>query len=131
MRIHRSFIVRIDKISATEQSNLVIENYNKLIPKIKEFGSYKIEIVAHTDLRASNNYNKWLSERRLNRVKQYLVSKGITASVIDGSYKGEEDPVHSCEDCDETKHKEIYRERENSIALLLIIRSCPKCTTVL
>ncbi len=82
---------------------------NKLIPKIKEFGSYEILIEAHTDKRASDSYNKWLSERRLARVKDYLVSKGLSASSISGKYYGEEDPIHDCEDCEEDKHSENRR----------------------
>ncbi len=82
---------------------------DKAIPKIKKFGDYKIVVEAHTDKRASNNYNKWLSERRLSRVKEYLITKGISSSVISGEYKGEEDPIHDCEDCPEDKHQENRR----------------------
>ena len=43
MRMHRSFIVRIDKIIAIEQGNLVVEPANKLIPI---GGSYKDDLEA-------------------------------------------------------------------------------------
>lgn len=32
MRVHRSFIVRIDKITAIEQGNLILENDKKIVP---------------------------------------------------------------------------------------------------
>lgn len=41
MRVHRSYIVRIDKIAAIEQNNLVIEDERKIIPV---GGSYKEEL---------------------------------------------------------------------------------------
>lgn len=40
-RVHRSYIVRIDKIIAIEQPNIVIEGGKKLIPI---GGSYKDEL---------------------------------------------------------------------------------------
>jgi DNA-binding LytR/AlgR family response regulator len=41
LRVHRSFIVRIDKIVAIEQPNLILENDKKIIPI---GGSYKDEL---------------------------------------------------------------------------------------
>ncbi|MDA9563352.1 response regulator [Flavobacteriales bacterium] len=41
IRVHRSFIVRLDKIAAIEQSNLVLENDKKHVPI---GGSYKEEL---------------------------------------------------------------------------------------
>lgn len=43
LRVHRSYIVRIDKISAIEQSNLVIEDDKRVIPI---GGSYKDDLVS-------------------------------------------------------------------------------------
>jgi len=43
LRVHRSYIVRIDKISAIEQSNLVMEDDRKIIPI---GGSYRDELVS-------------------------------------------------------------------------------------
>jgi two-component system response regulator LytT len=43
LRVHRSFIVRVDKIMAIEQNNLVIENDKKVIPV---GGSYREEALA-------------------------------------------------------------------------------------
>lgn len=41
IRVHRSFIVRLDKIAAIEQSNLVLEDDKKLVPV---GGSYKEDL---------------------------------------------------------------------------------------
>lgn len=47
MRVHRSFIVRIDKITAIEQNNLILENDKKIIPV---GGSYKDELAKRLNL---------------------------------------------------------------------------------
>ena len=47
LRVHRSYIVRLDKISAIEQPNLILENYKKNIPI---GGSYKEELVKRINL---------------------------------------------------------------------------------
>ncbi len=47
MRVHRSFIVRIDKITAIEQPNLILENDKKVIPI---GGSYKDELAKRLNL---------------------------------------------------------------------------------
>ena len=41
VRVHRSFIVRLDKITAIEGPNLILENDKKVIPI---GGSYKDEL---------------------------------------------------------------------------------------
>ena len=41
LRVHRSFIVRVDKIVAIEQNNLVMEDEKKIIPV---GGSYRDEL---------------------------------------------------------------------------------------
>ena len=47
LRVHRSYIVRLDKISAIEQPNLILENDKKNIPI---GGSYKEELVKRINL---------------------------------------------------------------------------------
>jgi DNA-binding LytR/AlgR family response regulator len=43
LRVHRSYIVRVDKISAIEQSNLIMEDDKKIIPI---GGSYRDDLVS-------------------------------------------------------------------------------------
>jgi DNA-binding LytR/AlgR family response regulator len=47
LRVHRSFIVRIDKIVAIEQPNLILENDKKVIPI---GGSYKDDLARRLNL---------------------------------------------------------------------------------
>lgn len=81
----------------------------EFLSKIKSKSGYKIEITAHADKRASEKYNMWLSGRRLGKIVDWLTSQGISEGVITGTYKGESEPVHDCEDCDEDKHQQNRR----------------------
>jgi two-component system response regulator LytT len=47
LRVHRSFIVRLDKIATIEQPNIILENDKKVIPI---GGSYKEELVKRINL---------------------------------------------------------------------------------
>jgi hypothetical protein len=47
-------------------------------------------VVGHADVRGSGPYNEALSERRANRVKDYLVSQGIAADKIETRAEGKE-----------------------------------------
>lgn len=47
IRVHRSFIVRVDKIAAIEQPNLILENDSKKIPI---GGSYKDDLIKRLNL---------------------------------------------------------------------------------
>ena len=53
----------------------------------------RIAVVGNTDERDSNARNKPLSQRRANRVKQYLVSLGVPESKIETVAQGKEHPL--------------------------------------
>lgn len=63
--------------------------------KAKAVKAQKITVVGHTDSMGTDAYNQKLSERRAAAVKNYLVSKGISAKTIVASGKGESSPVAS------------------------------------
>ncbi len=52
----------------------------------------KVEIEGHTDNIGSNEFNMWLSQKRAQTVKDYLVSKGIDANRMVVKGYGEEQP---------------------------------------
>ncbi len=58
-----------------------------------------IFVTGHTDRFGSNEYNQRLSERRANAVKDYLVSRNMTAGRITADGKGETQPVTRAGDC--------------------------------
>ncbi len=53
----------------------------------------KLVVVGHTDSRATMKYNQKLSERRAASVARFLISRGIPATSITASGKGETQPV--------------------------------------
>jgi OOP family OmpA-OmpF porin len=56
-----------------------------------------IDIVGHTDSVGSDAYNMRLSERRAMAVRNFLVSEGVSSSIIDVSGMGKRQPVASNE----------------------------------
>jgi OOP family OmpA-OmpF porin len=52
-----------------------------------------VDVIGDTDSIGSEEYNQQLSLRRATSVKDYIVTKGVDASIIDVSGKGESQPV--------------------------------------
>ncbi len=55
-----------------------------------------ITVTGYTDRLGSNQYNMRLSQRRADSVKNYLISKGISASRLTAIGRGESNPVVTC-----------------------------------
>jgi outer membrane protein OmpA-like peptidoglycan-associated protein len=53
----------------------------------------KIRIEGHTDSRGGADYNRKLSDRRANSVKEYLIGKGVEAERLESIGFGEDKPV--------------------------------------
>ena len=53
----------------------------------------KLSIEAHADARGSKPFNQDLSERRVERIKQYLVEQGISADKVETAAYGKEQPL--------------------------------------
>jgi opacity protein-like surface antigen len=78
------------------KSTLTAESYPMLYDAAKTLllnPDAKIEIHGYTDNIGSESYNKKLSERRAETVKDYLVSKGVAAGRITVFAEGESNPV--------------------------------------
>jgi outer membrane protein OmpA-like peptidoglycan-associated protein len=56
-------------------------------------GKDRFLVAGHTDAKGSAQYNKQLSQRRAEAVKDYLVSKGIDANRLDAVGYGSEHPL--------------------------------------
>lgn len=85
---------------------------DKLIGILNEVPKLKIRVAAHTDSRGTETYNQWLSERRMNRTVDYILSKGIPKERILKEAFGETQLANDCEDrvpCSEEKHSENRR----------------------
>lgn len=82
---------------------------DELVDEIVDMHDVEVVIEGHTDTRASHKYNMWLSKRRMERTKEYLVEQGISADRITGRYKGFTELAVECEDCSEEDHQQNRR----------------------
>lgn len=67
---------------------------NSLAADLRRVASVSsILIIGHTDSKGSEEYNFRLGQRRADSVASYLVSRGVSASLISTQSRGELDPV--------------------------------------
>ncbi|TRX57773.1 OmpA family protein [Fulvivirga sp. M361] len=83
---------------------------NKLEAMMAQNSGIQIEISGHTDNIGTTAYNKSLSQRRANAVKNYLLGKGIDARRVISAGYGEERPLASNDD--EKEGRELNRRVE-------------------
>jgi outer membrane protein OmpA-like peptidoglycan-associated protein len=62
---------------------------------LQKFSDLRIEISGHTDSKGDDEYNRELSEKRADAVKDYLVGKGVSADRIETRGAGENEPRES------------------------------------
>jgi outer membrane protein OmpA-like peptidoglycan-associated protein len=73
-----------------------------------EIPTLELKITSHTDSRGASKYNDWLSEKRVQSTKDYLISKGINTSKLTTESFGETQLLNECSDgvyCPEEKHR--------------------------
>jgi outer membrane protein OmpA-like peptidoglycan-associated protein len=87
---------------------------DELIDRMKSEPNIQCDIASHADVRADDNYNTWLTERRAKRVKDYMVLKGVDPNRIHCYWHGKKNPVVRCKDCSEEDH---YLSRRTVITL--------------
>lgn len=93
---------------------------NKLVQFMKDNPNVKVELASHTDSRASDDYNKTLSQNRADAAVDYLVSKGIDKARLKPIGYGESQLLNKCSngtDCTETEHQ-INRRTEMKVICL-------------
>lgn len=112
-----------DASFATNSAELTDDGMKVLDSFIADLGKVeptKLILTGHADSRGNDAYNQKLSERRANSVANYLISKGVSSSIITASGKGETQPVASNEtsagraqnrrvDIDVTANKTVYK----------------------
>ena len=70
-------------------------NLNSLAASFVKYPNSDLLIVGHTDSRGDDAYNMSLSQRRANAASAYLAARGVPASRIRTSGRGEMEPVGS------------------------------------
>ena len=88
----------------SEQSKLILDEIYKTIKAYET--KIELNIYSHADNRGSREYNLWLTGKRSNAVKDYLVAKGFTINKIHTIAKGEDFPIEDCGGyCNEKQHQ--------------------------
>ncbi|MBA5793277.1 OmpA family protein [Flavobacterium sp. xlx-214] len=84
----------------------------KVLAVMEEYPDMVVDIRSHTDSRASHKYNDNLSDRRAKSTREWLISKGISASRLTAKGYGERELVNKCADgvkCSEEQHQQNRR----------------------
>lgn len=84
------------KHNSAELLPIARERLREVAGVLKEYESgNQIVIEGHTDSKGSEEYNRQLSERRARSVRDYLVSEGVSDSVVSAIGRGEDEPIAS------------------------------------
>lgn len=87
------------------KSKAVLQN---MVVFLKENTNVELRVTSHTDSRGQSLYNKWLSQRRVDRTVAYLLKLGVASSRLIAEAYGEENLLNDCDDtiyCPEEKHQ--------------------------
>lgn len=95
------------------------------MPELMEFATFliehvdlSIELSAHTDSRQTQKYNQWMSDRRANRVRDFLIEYGVESDRITAAGYGETRLVNDCVDGQDCSEEEHQANRRTEIKIL-------------
>ena len=95
--IKEGYSIDLDILFKNGKFTIQNENFEKL-DQLVQLMNYKAEmkvlVEGHTDKLGSEKTNLWLSEKRANSVKQYLLKKGINANRIQTKGFGSSKPAY-------------------------------------
>ena len=94
MVLNKTSHFAFDSASLSEQAKADLK---PLIERLKENSNEKVLVQGYTDITGPAEYNLYLSERRAEAVKDYLVSEGICAKRIETKGYGATDFVDTNE----------------------------------
>jgi outer membrane protein OmpA-like peptidoglycan-associated protein len=108
--ILRNIYFDFDKANIKKESFPYLDNLTKWL---KTHPEVSLEIGGHTDNLGLEDYNKILSQRRVDAIMRYLTAKGIRPERLTAIGYGEERPLASNDD--EAEGREINRRTEFKI----------------
>jgi OOP family OmpA-OmpF porin len=83
-----------DKSNLKDEGKAALHALDESI-KAKGASVVDINVIGHTDSDGTEEYNQTLSIRRADAVRDYMVSEGVDAAIIDVSGEGELNPIAS------------------------------------
>lgn len=99
----QDFVVDVgDRVFFDTNSSVLSERARETLDKqalwLSHYSHYDFTIEGHTDERGTREYNLALGARRAEVVRDYLVSRGISAQRVRTISYGKERPVAVCDD---------------------------------
>lgn len=91
--IIENILFEFNKSELQEQSKQTLD---KVVLAMLSNEQFNIELSAHSDSKGGDSYNLKLSEQRANSAKNYIISKGISASRITAKGYGETKLLNNC-----------------------------------
>lgn len=88
------------------------QELNKVVKLLEDNPSLRVEIASHTDSRGEDQYNKWLSQKRSDSARDYLIENGIAMERIVSKGYGESKLINHCGNnvpCSEEEHLQNMR----------------------
>ncbi|MEN8169253.1 MAG: OmpA family protein [Pseudomonadota bacterium] len=90
-------VMVLDGVTFASNSNELIGESHAILDKVAaslvRYSELRIEVGGHTDSQGPSSYNRGLSDRRANAVRDYLISKGVAAEVLSARGYGEVQPI--------------------------------------
>ena len=84
----------LDQADLNDEGRKVLD---QIVNLLDQYNDIQITLVGHTDKRSSQFYNLKLSQRRIDTVREYLISKGISVDRIAEHAKGKVNLIHDDE----------------------------------
>ncbi|MGP8232124.1 MAG: peptidoglycan-associated lipoprotein Pal [Methylovirgula sp.] len=81
-----------------ELTSLAQSTLDKQATWLQQYSRYNFVVEGHADERGTREYNFALGARRAERVKEYLIARGISPSRMRTISYGKERPVATCND---------------------------------
>lgn len=93
VKISEKVFFKFGKWDISPRSFELLDDVATVMNQVPEELHFRIE--GHTDSKGSNKSNKRLSQRRSNKVRDYLLSKGVKAGRLEAKGFGEDNPIDS------------------------------------
>ncbi|MEO1256017.1 MAG: OmpA family protein, partial [Bacteroidota bacterium] len=94
----------------TQVTNESLPILQAILKRMQESPRMKIEIAGHTDNIGDNRTNQWISQKRANAVKKWLVDNGVSEDRMTARGYGENQPMATNDD--ELEGRELNRRIE-------------------